>query len=163
MLINNLVICIGKQSVKIVGLGCFEYIIISNSNLLKILRFTTYSNHLQSKLDLADSTLIIVAFAAVANYAELGDSRQFAIFNAAKDESWQQRNDREHFAIDTIQKNPILGDFGTYLNQGGVSSENVGADMLIMHYLLIQSMGCCSSLLILQLSLVLSLAHSYIF
>ncbi|MFA3513681.1 O-antigen ligase family protein [Acinetobacter baumannii] len=84
------------------------------------------SIRIKSSFIVAASIFTIVAFAAVANYAELGDSRQFAIFNAAKDESWQQRNDREHFAIDTIQKNPILGDFGAYLNQGGVGSENVG-------------------------------------
>lgn len=81
---------------------------------------------IKSSFIVATIIIVIVAFAAVLNYAELGESRQFAIFNASQDASWQQRNDRELFAINTIQKNPILGDFGAYLNQGGVGSQNVG-------------------------------------
>ena len=60
LVIKKLVICIGKQSVKIVELGCFDiYTTISNFKLLKIIRFITYSNHLQFKLDSADSTFLL--------------------------------------------------------------------------------------------------------
>lgn len=86
----------------------------------------TRSIKIKSSFIVAASISTIVVMAAIANYAELSDSRQFAIFNASQDASWQQRNDRELFAIKTIKNNPVFGDFGAYLNQGGVGSLNVG-------------------------------------
>ena len=81
---------------------------------------------IKSSFIVAASIISIVVMAAVANYAELSDSRQFALLNASQDASWQQRNDREVFALKTIKENPILGDFGKYLDQGGIGSENSG-------------------------------------
>lgn len=86
----------------------------------------TRSIKIKSSFIVATLVFSTVAFATIANYAELSDSRQLAIFNTSQDASWQQRQDRQDFAINTIKDNPILGDFGSYLNYGGIGSESIG-------------------------------------
>lgn len=83
------------------------------------------------------TTIILIStlcFSTYWFYDFISNSRVFNITNIDQDNSWNGRNQLKEFAIQTLQKHFILGDFGSHITNTGNANKGTYAHNILSGY-----------------------------